>query len=613
MPRLTLRTLLAYIDDTLEPAQARALGRKVAESDEAKLLIERIKKVTRRRGLKTPVPDGSDDDVNDPNVVAEYLSDSLESDQLKQMESTCLDSDVHLAEVAACHQILTLLMTEPVRVPPTAHQRMYQLVPPPASDLNRKPGKTIPVGRVAPPTLEQVDDDPDAALLLGMKRYAAADSRMGRFAIVAAVVAIGLFLALAVIMALPPAATEAPLRSRGPMLASANGTATAPTPIAPVPHADGSTEPKGTTPKGPTEPKVIPEAKGGPEPKGGPDAKTEPMTTVPMPKVEGTGTGGLGEKRVPPPNAGRGAVGTMDIPNVIVLTKSPDPGSQWLRLGKESSKVDASSVVMALPGYKAEVKLDSNVVVQLWGNLLDQIPESYLMKLKVFQSRVRFHQPPAGLDADITLEEGRIYVRTTKATGAKVRIRTSSDKWSMATAAWDIDLPNDKSQVMVEAHTAFVPGTPYPKDGVGGTPPQTDLVVVVVRGTADFEDLDRAGKKYAAVPTWNQIAWNSKADKPGVQSEVNKKEIVPEADPLITAAKGEVIQKSLSDAANGLRDRDGIRTLLESRMDFEKLRGKRHGPRHRRLFVCRDPRRHGAGRGQGHGVQTLRCTGGLVA
>src|SRR5262245_11320865 len=67
MIRLTLRTLLAYIDDTLEPDQARELGRKVAESHDARILIERIKKVTRRRGLHVPIPDGSDDDVSDPN------------------------------------------------------------------------------------------------------------------------------------------------------------------------------------------------------------------------------------------------------------------------------------------------------------------------------------------------------------------------------------------------------------------------------------------------------------------------------------------------------------------------------------------------------------------
>ena len=56
----------------------------------------------------------------DPNVVAEYLSDNLESEQVTRLEETCLKSDVHLAEVAAVHQILTVVMTEPVRVPPRA-------------------------------------------------------------------------------------------------------------------------------------------------------------------------------------------------------------------------------------------------------------------------------------------------------------------------------------------------------------------------------------------------------------------------------------------------------------------------------------------------------------
>ena len=140
MPRLTLRTLLAYIDDTLEPDQARALGRKVADSAEAKQLIERIKKVTRRRGLHIPTPDGSEDDVSDPNTVAEYLSDTLGSDQTKDLESDRVivrrtprrsrgvPSDPHVSS----HR------TGPR--PPSAHQRMYKLVEPPASDQNRKPG-----------------------------------------------------------------------------------------------------------------------------------------------------------------------------------------------------------------------------------------------------------------------------------------------------------------------------------------------------------------------------------------------------------------------------------------------------------------------------------------
>ena len=52
--RLTLRTLLAYLDDTLPPAEATAIGHKVAESENARELIDKIKKLTRKRGLATP-------------------------------------------------------------------------------------------------------------------------------------------------------------------------------------------------------------------------------------------------------------------------------------------------------------------------------------------------------------------------------------------------------------------------------------------------------------------------------------------------------------------------------------------------------------------------------
>jgi hypothetical protein len=222
MPRLTLRTLLAYIDDTLEPDQARALGRKVAESVEAKQLIERIKKVTRRRGLHIPTPDGSPDDVSDPNTVAEYLSDTLGSEQTKELESTALSSDVHLAEIAACHQILTLLLTEPVRVPPSAHQRMYKLVEPPASDPSRKPGKTLPIGGVTRPVPHLPDaDDPDAALLLGMKPYSASDSWGGRLGWVGAIAGVAVALAIAVWMSLPHKQPEPPETSPGSLYALA--------------------------------------------------------------------------------------------------------------------------------------------------------------------------------------------------------------------------------------------------------------------------------------------------------------------------------------------------------------------------------------------------------
>ena len=52
--RLTLRTLLAWLDDTLEPSQVREIGKQVAESPFAQELTERIHRVTRQRRLSVP-------------------------------------------------------------------------------------------------------------------------------------------------------------------------------------------------------------------------------------------------------------------------------------------------------------------------------------------------------------------------------------------------------------------------------------------------------------------------------------------------------------------------------------------------------------------------------
>ena len=123
--RLTLRTLLAWLDDTLKPAEVREIGRHVAESPVAQELTERIQRVTRQRRLS--VPSRSGPDGTDPNVVAAYLDNDLEPDAVAEFEQKCLNSDVNLAEVASVHQILSLL-GQKVRVPAEARGRMYQLV-----------------------------------------------------------------------------------------------------------------------------------------------------------------------------------------------------------------------------------------------------------------------------------------------------------------------------------------------------------------------------------------------------------------------------------------------------------------------------------------------------
>mgnify|MGYP000352478711 CR=1 FL=1 len=111
--RLTLRTLLAYLDDVLDPQQTNEIGRKLKESPIAQELASRIREVVRRRRLASPEVSGSKMGV-DPNLVSDYLDNTLPFDQVAGAERIFLDSDLFLAEVAACHQILTLTMGEAI-------------------------------------------------------------------------------------------------------------------------------------------------------------------------------------------------------------------------------------------------------------------------------------------------------------------------------------------------------------------------------------------------------------------------------------------------------------------------------------------------------------------
>jgi hypothetical protein len=123
--RLTLRTLLAWLDDTLPAHEVRQIGKQVAESPFAQELVDRTYRVTRQRRLLVPSSTGPES--TDPNVVAAYLDNELPPEEVADYEKKCLTSDVNLAEVASVHQILSLI-GQKAKVPADAKDRMYRLV-----------------------------------------------------------------------------------------------------------------------------------------------------------------------------------------------------------------------------------------------------------------------------------------------------------------------------------------------------------------------------------------------------------------------------------------------------------------------------------------------------
>src|SRR5688500_9079898 len=146
--RLTLRTLLAYLDDVLEPAQAREIGTKIQETQFASQLVDRIQDVLRRRRVEAPDLAGPGSGL-DPNTVAEYLDNTLPPQSVPDVERVCLESDMHLAEVAACHQILTLVLGDPIHVSAESRERLHALIPTALAHQSRPESALAPAARAA--------------------------------------------------------------------------------------------------------------------------------------------------------------------------------------------------------------------------------------------------------------------------------------------------------------------------------------------------------------------------------------------------------------------------------------------------------------------------------
>ncbi|MBM3995471.1 MAG: hypothetical protein FJ303_15150 [Planctomycetes bacterium] len=425
--QLTLRTLLSYLDDMLEPAQASEIGAKVADSEKARELTDRIKQVTHKRRLTAPPPSGPGG--IDPNTIAEYLDNEVTGEQAKELEQICLASDVHLAEVAACHQILTLVFGEPALVPPNSKQRMYQLVKGPESIPFRKPPK--PTHTDEQDLSSEIEPTEEEAARLGITP-AGGGVNQNLFLIIGGSVLAVCLLAVALWQLLTPPPTE------NKQLEQITKNETKDPPKTPETKKDNDPGKKPVDQK--KQPEKIDTTKKKEEKT--PEKKDPGGSGIKIVPVEIKETPVVPYDKANPAQEPTGVYVDSKEPNVLMRKTKAD----WERISGKNAKVNSGVPLVAFSGSKSVVQLNREVELTLWGNL----PEVTLDGATL-ESRVILHVPAKKIDCDVTLERGRIALRNKNANGNDALVRVRFDDPTQAKEEFiDITLNGSDAAVVVE-------------------------------------------------------------------------------------------------------------------------------------------------------------------
>jgi hypothetical protein len=474
--RLTLRTLLAYLDDTLEPAQAKAIGQKVAESDQARELIERIRQVTRRRRITTPPSTGPGSKI-DPNTVGEYLDNVIAPEEAAELEEIGLASDTHLAEIAACHQILTLILGEPALVPPSARQRMYGLVKGPEAIPFRKPPVMGPRSDIDMPEGRDVDD----TLRLGIPPVSGRD-RGNPWLLIPGVAAAACLLAFAVWQILKAPDDAQPTRTKSEPVVQVDPNKDKP------PPSDG--------PKKKDEDKKEAEEPGGKKEEKK-DSSKEPAEIKLPPVVVDVGW--------TKPNTGVQPLAQLisDVKEPALLLHYVPDKMEWRRIGPKNQEVSSGRTLVSLPASKSVLQLGKGLKVTLVGSISELF---YVLPL--YESMIELHAHEQ-LDLDMTLRRGRVRIAAGERP-ARVRIRFDNPTQPSQHDFFDIALQSPGTEVLVDRWFGFPPNERFyrnPKDPnrVG---PYAGMACVVISGSVLLKAGD-VSRTLSAPPGPALIAWSS--------------------------------------------------------------------------------------------------------
>ncbi|MFT3881635.1 MAG: hypothetical protein QM703_18475 [Gemmatales bacterium] len=565
--RLTLRGLLAYLDDRLDPATSAQVGDYIGEHDKLRQLTDRIKRVIRRRRLSTPdVAEKQELPVHhqdDPNQVAAFLDGRLPEDQEADFEEICLDTDVYLAEVAAVHQIMTF-GNETMRIPPLATQRMVNLVKGPEA----QPLKVVPKeARPSKPPLWEVTDSAPAhedenQALLEPLYHNILETRWGRGLLAVAALLLTGFIGFILYSMpwgkLPSSTTVAEVQPTVP--AEKVPVASAPAATAPAEKAGEVKAPVAlnkpavrivgvwpvvavSTEKHPewlsaasmltnltgmvaARPALPLNALLGLREEGA-EKPLEPL--VPLPVVANA------KPRVAAAERNSHVPVAINGADVAGMFLQLSPAGEW-KIMKPQSQLTSNELLQALPGYTGNIALPNGVRIILLGQFHPNLAAN------PFGEAVAELHTSTEADADLTLLRGRMVIigRTAKQVPALVRVRYQGE-------TWELSLPSG-SEVGLQASGQVKPG-----DGPWAV--EKSLEIIASKGKVDVKHVDQT----ANLSPKQRLVWNSglAENQPATQSELGE---LP-----VWLAKYQTAPKEAVESLVGLRSRTHAKLQKDTR------------------------------------------------
>jgi hypothetical protein len=199
------------------------------------------------------------------------------------------------------------------------------------------------------------------------------------------------------------------------------------------------------------------------------------------------------QPRVGPPSHVRKPIGRFVVGQgeaSILLARQPKE-ADWQRV--PLGEVHSTDTLLCLPGYAAQVDVAGGRLL-LRGQLLEYArhPLNHLL----LESVVTLHQPAEGVDIDLTLQRGRIFLTNDREKGTvTIRLRMLDEVWDLVT--------EPGTEIGVELLSNYVAGQNWNTEE-----PRREIYLAVLQGRCELRS---DFKKFAmAAPPGNAVlGWDS--------------------------------------------------------------------------------------------------------